>query len=148
MWSEHTLEDARRIVRAEVAPAFAGVASRGFQLVETTGRYPRVEARRSGRVEAVIDFWMSLDERGRYRLEWTRDTPFDLGGCVAVEREEGGACYRYWKPLRSYDARPYSLALQSLAADIDAFADVLEPWTEELVVRLGSRTRIPSITPP
>jgi hypothetical protein len=143
MWTEFTFDAARTIVRAEANPAFANVANRGFRLVETTGRYPRVEARRPGRVDVAIDFWMSLDEKGHYRTEWTRDAPFELGGSAAVDLQEGVERYRYWKAYSAYGKRPYDLALQSLAADIEAVADILEAWTEDIVIRTGSRSRLP-----
>jgi tetratricopeptide (TPR) repeat protein len=94
----NALSAACSVVRAEASAAFARLADRGFRLPEQTGFYPRVRAEREEPWFLGIDFWMTLDEQGKYRTAWRRDTPFELGGAAAITREENGEVVRYWKP--------------------------------------------------
>jgi hypothetical protein len=129
-------------VQEEAGQAFARLAERGYRPVERTGRYPRVRAERDGRLLLGIDFWMCLDERGRYRTEWSRLAPFELGGAAAIIREENTELIQYWKPYVLYDARPYEVALRSLAADVIVVAEAIEAWTEETIVGTGKRVQV------
>jgi hypothetical protein len=89
-----------------------------------------------------IDFWMTLDERGKYRTEWSRDAPFELGGSASITRVEGAELIRYWRPYVFYASRPYDAALRTLEADVIAVAEHLESWSEETILGTGKRVPI------
>jgi hypothetical protein len=129
-------------VRAEAISAFACLAARGFRLAEHAGFYPRVRADREGTWFLGIDFWMTLDERGQYRTEWKRQTPFELSGIASITRQEGAELIRYRKPHVLYAARPYDLALQTLEADLTSVAQVIESWSDETIIGTGERGTI------
>jgi hypothetical protein len=138
-----TFSSALDLVRAEASEAFARLADRGFRLPQQTGLYPRVHAERDEPWFLGIDFWMSLDEQGRYRTEWTRDTPFELSGVAAITREENGELVRYRRRYVLYAARPYDVAVRTLGADVIEVADVVEGWSREAVILTGERASIP-----
>ena len=130
------------VVRAEAIGAFARLADRGFRVAEHRGFYPRVRADRERTWFLGIDFWMSLDERGKYRTEWNRETPFQLGGVASITRQEGAELIRYRKPYVLYASRPYDVAVRTLGADVTAVADVIESWSEETIIGAGERASI------
>jgi hypothetical protein len=137
-----TFSRACRLVRAEASVAFAGLVHRGFGLPEQTGFYPRVRAEREEPWLLGIDFWMTLDEGGDYRTEWSREAPFELGAAAAITRQEGPDLIRYWKRYVLYASRPYDVALRVLATDVIAVAEVIESWTEQTIVGTGERVAI------
>jgi hypothetical protein len=130
------------VVRAEAIGAFARLADRGFRVAEHTGFYPRVRAEREQPWSLGIDFWMALDERGQYRTEWSREAPFDLGGSASITRYEGEELVRYWMPYTLYGARPYDAALRTLEADVLAVAEIIEGWSEDVILGTGKRVPI------
>jgi hypothetical protein len=129
-------------VRAEVEPAFLRLGDLGFQLVEHRGFYPRVRAERARPWLIGIDFWMCLDEVGKYRKEWSRTAPFELNGAAAIDRLEGEELIRYWRPEVLYSSRPYDVAVRTLESDLLALAKILEGWSEEKVVATGQRVHV------
>jgi hypothetical protein len=136
------LSSASRLVNAEASPAFARLIERGFLLAERTGFYPRVRGERKQPWNLAIDFWMRLDEAGKYRTEWSQEAPFELGGAAAIDRQEGMEVIRYWKPHVLYVSRPYDDALRTLATDLIELAEVIESWSEETVIGTGKRATI------
>ena len=140
---------AQTAVRADTEAVFGTLAKQGFSLVPVPGFYPRVRAERSVHVHGLghralaIDFWMSLAEGGGYHAEWSRDAPFDLGGCATITRTEGAELIRYWKPYTLYSARPFNDAIGTLGTDLKVVADALESWSDNLVVSTGQRVRLP-----
>lgn len=134
-----TLARARRVVKVEATPRFEVLRARGFEIVGQVGLYPRVRAVRLGGWTLAIDFWMCLDEHGRYRTEWSRDVPFELGGAAAIDREEGEECVRYWRTHVLYASRAYEVAVRTLDADVVAIAEILDSWSEEAILSTGER---------
>lgn len=134
-----TLARARHVVRVEATPRFQVLRARGFEIVEQAGLYPRVRAVRLAGWTLAIDFWMCLDEQGRYRTEWSRQVPFELGGAAAIDREERQECVRYWRTHVLYASRPFEVAVRTLEADVVAIAEVLESWSEEAILSTGER---------
>jgi hypothetical protein len=85
---------------------------------------------------------MALDDAGRYRTEWSREAPFELGGAAAIDRDEDNELIRYWKTFVLYRSRPYSVALNTLESDVRAVAAAIEKWTEDTIVQTGARVAI------
>jgi hypothetical protein len=56
-----------------------------------------------------------------------------------VDREENGELVRYWLPHTFYTQRPYADTLATLREDLAALAEIIDDWSEELVLRTGSR---------
>lgn len=133
------LKSACTLVREDASQAFARLYDRGFQITEPSGPYPRITVVRRELWSMAIDFWMSLDERGKYQTQWRHDVPFELGGSASIRRNEGSHLVSYWKKYLAYDDRPYNVALQTLEEDVANVANVLENWDEATILDSGER---------
>jgi hypothetical protein len=127
-------------VRLETHPAFDALIQSGrLHLVTTTGLYPRVRVEREDDCHRFFEFWMTLDEAGRYRTTWDRRAPFELSGGAMTSREEDGDHVRYVQAYVLYKDRPYEEALLTLPSDVSKLADIVEAFSVESVVKDGRR---------
>jgi hypothetical protein len=141
---EQTIERLRAQLE-QVWPIFDDFnTAHGFHYARDVGNYPRVRIERSLSANGAmwLEFWMTLDDAGRYRESCTDDTPYELSGGVSFERIEGDATNRYYMTHAIYTARPFRSALATLRGDLETLFVAVGTNTREQVLSSGIKVRI------